>query len=393
MAAVYAASAASPASAGAADAPAVIDSVLRERRGHVAPSVWFDAQTGGPNLSIGSGKGFPSIEEPAAYSNIAIGGGWRPGLPEAGNLAQITTGYDNTAIGAGVLISATTDYSNTAVGADALGAQNGASNNTAVGAQAAENLTTGSYCTAVGSGALQNATTGSYNEAFGAGALNSLTTGTRDVAVGENALNTLTTATDCTAVGQAAGCYAAGSDNTAVGSFALQGGGRAASAIRSCTAVGQGALAAASGCFGNVAIGVDALGGAAGGGANTAVGTYAGYSYPVNGSSNSFFGYRAGYTDGTTATSDVSSATLIGEQAQSQISNVIVLGKAVATRPNLYFGVAPTTDFTNGAQGAFFIADAATNPTPDAITGGVVLYASDGHLYGIGAAGVAVEIF
>jgi hypothetical protein len=81
----------------------------------------------------------------------------------------------------------------------------------------------------------------------------------------------------------------------------------------------------------------------------------------------------AGENDGTTTTTDVTSATMIGEKAQATTNNVIVLGKAIATRPNMIFGGVGASAAFGGGVGVFAIAPAVTNPasTP---TGAGVLY-------------------
>lgn len=347
-------------------------SVLSESRGHSAPSLYYDPTPNGgesPNFALGST--FTQIR-PGAFSNQAFGTGYRAGVPAAGNLSQITTGDGNTAVGAGVLNSATTDSRNTGIGADALSAQNGATSNTAVGAQAGESLTTGSRNVAIGQGALHDATTGT-NTAVGASAMHAVSTGTQNTAMGYAALASVTTNNDCTAMGHQAIVNGTGASNTAVGYAALAG--------------SPGDSTGAS----NTAVGSNAIQNLTTGSANAALGASSGHKLKA-GSYNTHLGFNAGYTDGTRASGDVSNATLIGERAQSQINDVIVLGKAIANRPNLYFGVAPTVDLTNGARGAFYIANAATQPTATAVSGGVALWASGGHLYGIGGAGTVVTI-
>jgi len=133
-----------------------------------------------------------------------------------------TTGFGNTANGAGALDSNTTGSGNTAIGEDALDQNNGDSN-TATGFAALADNTTGTQNTANGYQALMNNTTGAGNTANGYQALNANTTAGSNTATGYQALYSNTTGFgDNTATGyQALYSNTMGFQNTAVGEGAL----------------------------------------------------------------------------------------------------------------------------------------------------------------------------
>ncbi len=394
--------------------------------GRAAPPVhWDNTMNGGGSVNLSVGGSMPSVvaSNTQGYSNIAFGAGWQGSNPHNGNLGSVTTGYNNTAIGDGALVSETTGHDNAAVGNDCIPAQiggvantavgsaaglllSGGSNNTMIGTGALGNTATAvqsntavgnaalsgtlttSFNTAVGATALQSATTG-QNDAFGSGALNACTTGSGNFAAGRSSLHFLTTANYNTVVGALAANEVTGAQNTAVGYAALEG--ASGSTAHDNTAVGWGAMIAVTTAYSNVAVGETALGALTAGYRNVATGYNAGAAV-TTGNSVTCLGYNAGNTDGTTVSGTaISSATLIGESAQSQISNVIVLGKGVATRPNLYFGLAPTADQCGGGLGCFFIANAATNPSSNPAGGGV-LYVSSGALIYRGSSGTVTTL-
>ncbi len=353
------------------------------------------ASCGNSNTAVGSET--LSQGNTASY-NTAVGFGALQynisGGPSVGvgyyALNANTSGGENTAAGFYALAHNTTASANTALGYNALGANTTGAYQTAVGANAlAAAMTPANPNTAVGANALTALKTGYYQTALGYGALSSSTSDTDNTAVGHNALATTNGGTDNTAVGhEALTGNTTGDANTAVGSTALKVGTTGTAS----TAIGYGALTAQSTGGYNTAAGYAALGGVTTGRKNVAAGYLAGQSI-VTGSNNTIIGYRAGDTDGATATTDNSSMTLIGELSQASTGDVIVLGKAIDTRPNLCFGAVGESSLFNTGVGVFYIANAATNPTSSAVNGGVVLYASGGHLYGIGTTGTAVEIF
>ena len=394
--------------------------------GRAAPPVhWDNTMNGGGSVNLSFGGTMPKAvaSNSRGYSNIAFGAGWSESYPKNGNLGSITTGFNNTAVGDGALVSETSGHDNVAFGADVLPAQIGGAANTAVGSSAGRLLGGGSnntmigtgalggtvtavqsntavgnaalnsalttsYNTAVGSGALQYATTG-QNDALGFSALNTCTTGTGNVSVGRDSLRFLTIANGNTVVGAVAANEVTGDSNTAIGYGALQG--ASGSIAHDNTAVGYQAMVAVTSAHSNVAVGEATLNTLTTGSCNVAVGYSAGAAVKT-GNSVACLGYNAGHTDSTTATgAAITHATLIGEQAQSQISNVIVLGKGIATRPNLYFGLAPTADQCGGGLGCFFIANAATNPSSNPAGGGI-LYVSAGALIYRGSSGTVTTV-
>ena len=394
--------------------------------GRAAPPVhWDNTMNGGGSVNLSFGGTMPNAlaSNSQGYSNIAFGAGWSGSNPQNGNLGSITTGFNNTAVGDGALVSETTGHDNVAFGADVLPAQIGGVANTAVGSSAGRLLGGGSnntmigtgalggtatviqsntavgnaalnsalttsYNTAVGAGALQRATTG-QNDAVGFSTLNACTTGTNNVSVGRNSLRYLTTANGNTAVGAVAANEVTGASNTAIGYAALQG--ASSSTAHDNTAVGYQAMAVVTSAYRNVAVGEATLSTLTTGYRNIAVGYGAGAAV-TTGNSVACLGYNTGNTDSTTATDGtITNATLLGEQAQSQISNVIVLGKGVTTRPNLYFGLAPIADQCGGGLGCFFIANAAKDPSSNPAGGGV-LYVSSGALIYRGSSGTVTTL-
>lgn len=294
------------------------------------------------------------------YYNVAVG---------SNSMQVMLAGYQNVGVGWGTFAAATTAASNVAVGYAALLVATTANSNVAIGATAMAATTTGSSNVAVGLSALAAQTTGTSNTAVGASSMLAATTATNSVAVGKSALAAVTTASGNTAIGNGTLFLATGANNTAVGAIAMQS-----------TTTGAN----------NTSLGYQSGYSITTGSYNTAVGyiTYAG----TTGSVNTALGYSAGNTDGTTTSDGTqSSMTLIGERAQATTSNVIVLGKAVATRPNLIFGGVGAAAAFGGGVGVFAIANAVTNPagTP---TGGGVLYVNAGALTYKGSSGTVTVL-
>ena len=119
-------------------------------------------------------------------------------------LFNLTTGTGNTAIGFKALFRNTTGFSNTATGNGALFSN-----------------TTGEGNTAIGQAALSINTTGVANVAVGAGALNANINGLSNTAVGTNALEANATGFENTAIGDEALTISNGTNNSALGHFAL----------------------------------------------------------------------------------------------------------------------------------------------------------------------------
>ncbi len=240
----------------------------------------------------------------------------------AGALQANTTGNQNTASGQAALHVNTTGYYNVATGAQALQSNTTGSNNTVSGQAAMLNNTTGccntavgqaalnanttaNSNTAVGGSALQNNTTGNNNTAVGQGALLNNTTGVNNVAVGQNALNAITTSNGNSALGAGALSAFIGTQNTAVGNFAL---------------------GASGGGVANVAVGWQALGAATGGDNNIAIGNQAAHN--VTGNANNIH---------------------IGSQGNAADNNTIRIGTPGTQTSFFAAGVSGTTTGLSGA--------------------------------------------
>lgn len=135
-----------------------------------------------------------------------------------------TTGTDNSAVGAYALLNNTTGSNNTALGAHSLQSNTTGSNNTAIGVAALFDNVAGVNNTAIGSDAL-GFNTGDNNIAIGVeallnnlGAPGNTVSGTQNVAVGSFALENTTNASFNTAVGYSAGANnALGFNNVLIG--------------------------------------------------------------------------------------------------------------------------------------------------------------------------------
>ena len=127
-------------------------------------------------------------------------------------------------------------------------------------------------------------------------------------------------------LGSSAGAFSGtGIGNTGIGAYAMQDN----SSGSYNTALGYSALSASGGGDDNTAIGYRAAGSLIAGSRNTAIGSSALYSVK-SGTGNTALGYNAGNQDlaGYTTATDLSNTTLIGNYAQSQISNALILGGA-----------------------------------------------------------------
>lgn len=310
-----------------------------------------------------------------AVGNVAVGA----------NAMQNTTGGSNTALGVSALAGAvgSTGTLNTAIGWQAMTALTTGSNNVAVGYQAGTAITTAAGATIVGAGAGQALTTGSVT-ALGRNAASSVTTGIAVVAIGPQTL-AANTASDIVGVGgNVLSANTTGAVNAAIGPSAMLrntiGSGNTAAGSDSLhenligsnnTAVGNSALYHSLSSE-NAGVGHNALGTVTTGANNSALGAGAGF-IANTGSNGTFIGYNAGNTDGVTPTTDNASMTCIGEQAQATTANVIVLGKAIATRPNLIFGAVGAAALFGSGVGVFAMAPAFTNPSTNP-TGASILY-------------------
>ena len=213
------------------------------------------------------------------------------------SLYSNTTGYNNSAQGAGALYSNTTGYNNSAQGAGALGSN-----------------TTGSYNSAQGYAALSKNTTGLQNSAQGVDALFKNTTGNRNSAQGAEALYYNTTGSDNSVQGFFALYSNTGNNNSAQGSYALF----SITTGNQNSAQGAGALQHLIGAYDN----------------NTAIGYFAGRFY--NGTTGSltaisnslFLGASASALNGAGDTNEI----VIGYNAIGNGSNSVVLGNDSITK-------------------------------------------------------------
>ena len=209
---------------------------------------------------------------------------------------------------------------------------------TALASARTSGIVTRSFSTnnAVGTDAQPSLTTGGSNNAVGFNAQRALTTGRNNNAVGSNVQRALTT----------------GSNNNAVGLNA------------------QRALTTGSN--------------------NNAVGYYAEYGL-ATGSNNNAVGHSAGYTDGTTATvATVNYATMLGHNAQATVSNVAVIGSALAAeRQTLCLGNYDALG--SNVRGGFALSNAQTVPTTNP-SGGGILYSEAGALKWRGSSGTVTTI-
>lgn len=156
-----------------------------------------------------------------ALDSVQSGGGLNVAIGQS-SLTGVTTGDNNTGVGAYSGITVSTGGDNTYFGAFSGYHQTG-DDNTAVGYAAmngASGQSSGSLNTAVGYNALTQSTSGAKTVAAGSNALFSQTTGARNVSVGRDSGYGLTTATNSTFLGENAGStITTGSKNTIVGRY------------------------------------------------------------------------------------------------------------------------------------------------------------------------------
>jgi len=228
---------------------------------------YFSKSLGTSNLRLGVNAG----------DSIASGGNFNVCVGDEAGTA-ITTGDQNTAVGALALNANISSSFNTAVGQESMLKTTGASN-TALGDKSMLDNVAGANNVALGASALENNTTASENTAVGYRAGFTNTTGAELVAIGERALFTNTTGTYNTALGRVAMFLnTTGSNNTAVGNNAL----RSNTTASNNTAVGYQAG------YTNVAAGAQVF-----------VGYKAGYATTTGGGSSTFVGHEAGLSNTT----------------------------------------------------------------------------------------------
>lgn len=234
-------------------------------RGSAVPA----SNTGTDNVAIGYNS---QRDITSGSNNISIG---------SSALSENTTGAQNIAIGGGALTNLLTASSNIAIGYWAgyriRGNSNIALGQLALYGSSTPANNTGVLNIAIGGSSLSNITSADYNVAIGGGALQGITTGASNVAVGSSAGSNGLTFTESTYVGHYASIYNAGSNNTAVGAYAMQGaypGG--VSTAANTVAIGHNALTAIETGTVNTAVGYGAGSLITTGSKNTIIGAYNG---------------------------------------------------------------------------------------------------------------------
>ena len=155
-----------------------------------ARSAAVAVSAGGARISQGQTSntfvGVVPLKLTTGTNNTALG---------ANSQLALTTGYANTAIGSGAQLALTTGYTNVAVGQGAQPALTSGTNNVVVGVTAQSALTSGGVNSSVGNSSLNSVTTGSGNSALGVSAGRAFTTGNYNLALGYYAGFSGTTAT------------------------------------------------------------------------------------------------------------------------------------------------------------------------------------------------------
>jgi trimeric autotransporter adhesin len=304
-----------------------------------------------------------------------------------GNTVGISPAGDtaSTVLGRKALQSSTTGTHNTAVGNYSLNKNATGSNNTALGTFSLVNNTTGGDNAGIGAYSLAGNTEGFHNTAVGSYSLSGNSTGSGNTAVGFNTLFANRSSSNNTAIGAASMYYTTGTENVAVGNYALTGGhdldGRIANNNYN-VAVGYGSMRyiyegsnnsaagymslfknetghlnttnGSNSMFNTLYGGYNTVSGAyglytnVGGNSNTAsgyaalyqttasfntgVGTYALY-YNTTGSNNTSIGYSASPNTGS-----LSNTTAIGYFATATASNQVRIGNSSITSIGGYTG-------------------------------------------------------
>lgn len=254
--------------------------------------------TGNNNMFIGSYAGY---NNETGVQNVGLGANAlannKTGAYNTANgydaLFTNTTGANNTATGSYALYNNSDGHYNTATGFYALYANTIGNWNTASGYSAFANNRIASYNTATGCFALQHHTSGDFNTAYGYGALLNDSIGNSNTASGYNALFQNITGSSNTASGyNSLTKDKFGNSNVAVGVFALYNDTSSSNLV---------------------AVGDSALFNLVNGSQSVAVGSKAGYT--TKGSSNSYFGYHAGFAD------NASNNTAVGTLAGWTVAN------------------------------------------------------------------------
>jgi hypothetical protein len=178
-----------------------------------------------PSVFIGLALGCLAVFPDARAVTPPPDGGY-PGFNTAEGqnaLQSLTSGTENSGLGALTLFTNSTGSFNTAVGAGGL-LFNNSDSNTALGAEALFLNTSGAANTATGLGTLFLNTIGNSNTGNGAFALFENTTGVNNTAVGNGALQSNITGNDNIALGESAGgLLTTGDNNIDIGNLGVAG--------------------------------------------------------------------------------------------------------------------------------------------------------------------------
>ncbi len=232
--------------------------------------------------------------------DVGLGGGLVATNTVVGNngLLANTTGAENTSMGYAALANNTTGGYQTAVGSLAANLMTGGQNtaigagamyggaapasctgfqNVALGYRAVYQLTSGAYNTGIGISSLYSLSTGNANVAMGVNAAYSSTTGSDNTALGPSALYHNTTSSGSVAVGRSSLFFMRGGSNVGVGYEVMQGSGTPANNTGYYNvAVGYRALYSISSAHTNLAVGHLAGFDITTGTKNTILGSYSG---------------------------------------------------------------------------------------------------------------------
>jgi len=234
----------------------------------------------------------------------------------------------------------------------------GALNNTAFGDDALGAITTDDDCTAIGHNALL-LNTASDNTAVGSLALDANTSGVDNTAVGKSALSANTTSNSCTAIGVRSLQSSTGANNTAIGAVAL---GTITSGTN-CTAIGTSALLLNT-ASDNTAVGSLALDANTSGINNTAMGKSALSAISTNsnctavgenalalatGGSNTAIGNNAG--DSITTGSNNICIGQGTDTSTNSATNQIIIGVAIGGTANDQFSLGKASNVVSNDFG------------------------------------------
>ena len=314
-------------------------------------------QTVNGNLSATgtvTGGGYQIGSNLFAFGSYASGSAF---LGFAGNPAS--TGVDNMGLGLGALSFATSGGDNSAYGVYALDTDSTEGSNTGVGYSAV--TVAGSNSTATGAIAV---TVGNVGTSFGEGSLGAASPFAGNTAIGSQVFGFANESPNNTGIGYQALYNNQGTDglNTAVGVYALLGGGYPGSTGTSNTAVGFNAVSRYTTGNLNTGTGNYAVTAATTGSGNTGTGYSA--VFGISGDNNTGIGLGAlgGPNTGSDLTcigyecvaraENIANGTAVGARAVVSQSNSLVLGGTGAYAVNVGIGVSTPSNVLTIARGA-----------------------------------------